>query len=75
MSGIVYVPRELVTVLRNFLDWQLKYNDDSVPIVKAQIAEQAYGDSLIQYYDSVEPLSMKDILNVLMSNTQQGIKR
>ena len=24
LSGTVYVPRELVTVLRNYLDWQLK---------------------------------------------------
>jgi len=75
LSGKAYVPRELVTVLRNYLDWQVKYNDDSVPIIKIQLAEQAYGDSLIQYYDSVEPMSMKELLNALMINTQQGIKR
>lgn len=75
LSGKVYVPRELVTVLRNYLDWQIKYNDDSVPVVKAEIAANIYGDSLIQYYDSVEPMSMKELLNALMINTQQGIKR
>lgn len=75
LSGSVYIPRELVTVLRNYLDWQIKYNNDSVPVIKAQLAEQAYGDSLVQYYDSVEPFSMKELLNVFMINTQQGIKR
>lgn len=73
LSGTVYVTRDLVTVLRDYLDWQLKYNDDSVSINAKIMAENAFGRSLMRYLDSIEPLTAKELYNAFNASRQQGV--
>jgi len=74
LSGTAYIPREIVTVLRNYLDWQVKYNDDSISKNIALLAKQEFGESLLQYYDSSTMLTVKELFNAMNANRQQGIK-
>jgi len=73
LSGIVYVQRSLVTVLRDYLDWQIKDNDDSVPMNATLYAENKFGRSLMQYIDSTAPVTVKEIYNAFNASRQQGI--
>jgi len=73
LSGTVYITRDLVTVLRDYLDWQLKYNDDIVPMNTTLLAEQMFGRSLIRYLDSTQAVPIKEIYNAFNAGRQQGI--
>lgn len=73
LSGTVYVSRDLVTVLRDYLDWQLKYNDDSVPLNSKIIAENTFGRSLMKYIDNTEPVTIKELYNAFNAGRQQGV--
>jgi len=74
-SGKVWIPREMATVLRTYLDWQLKEADDRFPLVLKQRAEQLHGRALKQYIDSKSDLDGKTLLNLFRNGLQQGIKR
>lgn len=74
-TGVVFVPRELLTVLRSFLDWQLKEADDMIPPIKTQRAENTYGRLLMAYYEHKDQLSGKEYLNLFRDSMTQGIKR
>ena len=74
-SGDVYVPRELVTVLRTYLDWQIKMADDSIPMSLSQKAENEHGRVLTLYYDQKNELSGKELMNLFRDSLTQGIKR
>jgi len=73
LSGTTYVSRDLVTVLRDYLDWQLKYNDDSVSLNATMIAENTFGRSLMKYIDSTDPITIKELYNAFNAGRQQGI--
>jgi len=74
-QGDVFIPRELITVLRDYLDWIIKENDPTVTITITQRAEIAYGRSLLQYYDHKQDISGKELLNLFRNSLQQGVKR
>jgi len=75
VEGVVYVPRELSTVLRTYLDWQLKESNDMVPAGVTQRAEYIHGLALGSYYENKDQLSGKELMDIFRNGIQQGIKR
>jgi hypothetical protein len=75
LEGKVYVPRQLATVLRTYLEWQLFEADNAVPVAKAQRAENLHGKALQLYYDNKDQVSGKELINLFNDPIQQGIKR
>lgn len=74
-SGQVYVDIDITEVLRTYLDWQVKEDDDMVPIQKAMRAEAIHGDALMRYLDNKNAMTRDEWLAVLRGGIQQGVKR
>ena len=69
------LPRELVTVMRTYLDWQLKESNDGIPMSITNKAEVAHGRALMLYYDNMDSMSGKEMMDLFRNGYTQAVKR
>lgn len=74
-TGQVFVPRDMMPVLKNYLDWTIKRRDDDMPLSKSEVARRDFYESLAQYERSNNSMTADEILDAIRSGYTQGPKR
>ena len=75
VSGNLYIPRGLMPVLKNYLDWTIKKNNDAMPENKVFRAKQDFYESLHAYERAEESMTADEILDIIRSGYTIGPKR
>ena len=65
VSGNLYIPRGLMPVLKNYLDWILKKRNDQMPESKVYSAKQDFYESLHAYERAEDSMTADEILDII----------
>lgn len=75
VSGNLYIPRGLMPVLKNYLDWILKKRNDQMPESKVYSAKQDFYESLHAYERAEDSMTADEILDIIRSGYTMAPKR
>lgn len=74
-SGSTWIPRELLTALKRYLDWIVTENDKTVNIQSKMRKEHLFGLALQQYDNFKNSIGADQLLAIIRSGYTQGVKR
>lgn len=74
-EGQTYVPVELMTTLKAYLDWILKKRDDNMPMGKIEMARRDYLNAKAEWFRGTIAMTYDEILDTIRNGYSQGPKR
>lgn len=75
ITGKTYIPREVVPVLKAYLNWIVKERSDKVGINGSIRAEQLYHREIIKLNSFMNRFTVQEFLDALRSGYTKGVKR